>query len=189
MRRLRVNRKPLRNCASLAQPPRPRNRVYSLPGHLFALATLPHFRRVPPANRTVLLCLTAVTEFWLSLHTPSNTWRRSFGAWQLILALICMWHIAVFAARKLGTIPSLEPLFSGMFRCLKATHGLTFPIAARARNPSLGCAIQNSQNSFERVISTQCFVLLGMFARHFGLRGVQRRLPTQLFFLARTQPR
>ena len=146
MRRLRVNRKPLRNCASLAQPPRPRNRVYSLPGHLFALATLPYFREFSPANRTVLLCLTAATAFWLSPPILSNTWRRSFGEWQLILVLICMWHIAVFAGRKLGTIPSLEPLFSGMFLCLRATHGLTFPIAARARNPSSGCAIQDSPN-------------------------------------------
>jgi hypothetical protein len=30
VRRLRVYRKPLRNCASLAQPSRARNRVYSL---------------------------------------------------------------------------------------------------------------------------------------------------------------
>src|SRR5580698_405922 len=146
VRRLWVNRKPLRNCASLAQPPRLRNRVYSLPGHLFALATLPYFRRVPCPNRTVLPWLTAATAFWLSLPTLSNIWRRFSGAWQLIPALICMWHIAVSAGRKLATIPSLEPLFSGTFLCLRATPGPTFLIAARERSPSSGCAIRDSQN-------------------------------------------
>src|SRR5580658_2296255 len=100
VRRLRVNRKPLRNCASLAQPPRVRNRVYSLPGHLFALATLPYFRLVLRPNRTVLPCLTVATEYWLLLPTPSNIWRPFFAGWPVIPASICMLRIAVFAGRK-----------------------------------------------------------------------------------------
>src|SRR5580692_8922567 len=117
VRRLRVNRKPLRNCASLAQPSRARNRVYSLPGHLFALATLPYFRRFLGSNRAVLPWLTAAIAFWLSLPTPSNIWRLFFGEWLLILASICMLRIAVCAAQKRGMTLNLEPLCNGMFRC------------------------------------------------------------------------
>src|SRR5271169_5157183 len=146
VRRLRVNRKPLRHCASLAQPSRRRNRLYSLPGHLFALATLPYLRLVSRPNRTVLPCLTAATEYWLSLPTLSNIWHRSFAGWPLTPALICTWHIAVSAARKPGMTLSLEPLFNGMSHCLRATRGRMFLIAARERNRSSGCAIQDWQS-------------------------------------------
>jgi hypothetical protein len=67
VRRLRVNRKPLRNWPSLAQPSRARNRVYSLSGHPFALKKLPHFFRFWRRGRTVQQCLNAATECW-SLH-------------------------------------------------------------------------------------------------------------------------
>src|SRR5260370_42287511 len=45
VRRLTVNRKPLRTCGSLAQPPRSGNGLYSTAGHLVASDRLPLRRR------------------------------------------------------------------------------------------------------------------------------------------------
>src|SRR5580704_1839998 len=189
VRRLRVNRKPLRNCASLAQPSRARNRVYSHPGHLSALATLAYFRRILRPKRTVLLCLTAATAFWLSPHTLSNTWRRFFDGWRFIRGSICMWRIAVFAVPRPGMILSLEPRFSGMFHCLRATHGLTCPTEAPGKNRSSGCAIREYRSSFARVGMMPCCVLWVTFVLRFGSLAELRSLPTPHFFLARTQTR
>jgi len=52
-----VDRKPLRNLRSLAQPVSPRNRVYSTPGHLLALEKFPHVRSKSGESHKVPPCL------------------------------------------------------------------------------------------------------------------------------------
>src|SRR5216683_4733526 len=72
VRRLTVNRKPLRTHGSLAQPLTSGNGLYSTSGHLIALHRLPHDRRPPRQNLRALLCLTAATASSLLRRIPSN---------------------------------------------------------------------------------------------------------------------
>src|SRR5260370_30144010 len=73
VRRLTVNRKPLRTHGSLAQPPTSGNELYSTSGHLLALHRLPHDSCTPRHNLSGPPCLTTPTVFSLSRRIPSNT--------------------------------------------------------------------------------------------------------------------
>ena len=102
------NRKFLLECGISACLPCSGNRVYSLLGRLLAFDSILYIGRVLLPNRTVLPCLTAATAYWPLPPTLSNTWRRFFDGWPLIMALICTLHIVVFAAPKPPTTQSLE---------------------------------------------------------------------------------
>src|SRR5467141_2996538 len=73
MRRLTVNRKPLRNHGSLAQPPTSGNGLYSTAGHLVESDRFLHGRRASRQKNRVLPCLTAGTASSPSPPIPSNT--------------------------------------------------------------------------------------------------------------------
>src|SRR6267143_5327595 len=73
MRRLTVNRKPLRNHGSLAQPPTSGNGLYSTAGHLVEFDRFLHGRRASRQKTKVLPCLTAGTASSPSPPIPSNT--------------------------------------------------------------------------------------------------------------------
>src|SRR5229473_1452677 len=73
VRRLTVNRKPLRTHGSLAQPPTSGNGLYSTAGHLVASDRLPHDRCASGQKSRGLLCLTAATASSPSPRIPSNT--------------------------------------------------------------------------------------------------------------------
>src|SRR5882672_12476718 len=145
VRRLTVNRRPLstasrlhfhQNSPSLAQPPTPRNGLYSILGHLLAFDRLPRHRQVSRRRLPVLPCLTVATAFSLSPRIPSNTWRRFSGAWLPTPHSISTWPIAAFAVRRPAMIPNLAPASSGTFPCSTVTPGPRFPIVAPAGTPS-----------------------------------------------------
>ncbi len=73
VRRLTVNRKPLRNHGSLAQPPISGNGLYSTAGHLVESDRLPQGRRASPQKHRGLPCLTAGTASSPSRRIPFNT--------------------------------------------------------------------------------------------------------------------
>jgi hypothetical protein len=73
VRRLTVNRKPLRTPGSLAQPPTSGNGLYSTAGHLVASDRLPHGRRASRQESRGLPCLTIGTTSSLSPPIPFNT--------------------------------------------------------------------------------------------------------------------
>src|SRR5258708_15540649 len=73
MRRLTVNRKPLRNHGSLAQPPTSGNGLYSTAGHLVESDRSLHGRRASRQKTRVLPCLTAGTASSPSRPIPPNT--------------------------------------------------------------------------------------------------------------------
>src|SRR5712692_10769177 len=72
VRRLTVNRKPLRTHGSLAQPPASGNGLYSTAGHLVESDRLPYSRRAARQEPRSLPCLTAGTESSRSPPIPSN---------------------------------------------------------------------------------------------------------------------
>src|SRR6202158_1588988 len=73
MRRLTVNRKPLRNHGSLAQPPTSGNGLYSTVGHLVESDRFLHGHRASRHNPRTLPCLPAGTASSPSQPIPSNT--------------------------------------------------------------------------------------------------------------------
>src|SRR5713226_353863 len=73
VRRLTVNRKPLRTHGSLAQPPASGNGLYSTAGHLVESDRLPYSRCASGQKSRGLLCLTTATASSPSPRIPSNT--------------------------------------------------------------------------------------------------------------------
>src|SRR6267143_2643183 len=71
VRRLRVNRKPLRNSRSLAQPPTSGNGLYFTAGHLVESDRLPHSRVTSRQEPRGSPCLTAGTA---SSPSRRNGW-------------------------------------------------------------------------------------------------------------------
>src|SRR6266849_7636978 len=73
VRRLTVNRKPLRTHGSLAQPPTSGNGLYFALGHLVESDRLPHHRHTSRQKPRDLPCLTAATASSPSRRIPFNT--------------------------------------------------------------------------------------------------------------------
>src|SRR5713226_6354392 len=186
VRRLTVNRKPLRTHGSLAQPPASGNGLYSTAGHLVESDRLPYSRRAARQEPRSLPCLTAGTASSRSPPIPSNTRRHSSAAWPSTPPWTSRSPIARFAARKPGTIRNLAPTFNGTYPFSMAMPGSTCLIAAPARTLSSVSSIRGCGSLSAAATTMRLFHTLVMFVPAFGLLLPRPNFPGRLSFLART---